>query len=304
MLSRGLVVVFLFAVVLGIWLGQGDNIKYFNNFRESVDQNQVIENIASGDIATTSVLEQLSEGLNLATATASTTIEATTTPVKFSNYIEIVNSCGPHFDGSGCVNLRSGPGTTFPTALALRNGVVLKTSGSIEGDGRLWYKVAFDEWIRYPDRLGKDLYVAADFVKVIPVAQDLTPNSTSTNKRIIVDRSEQMLYAYEGDNLFMKEKVSTGLPDMPTPRGSFKVFSKLPSRYMQGPLPGISDQEYDLPGVPWTMYFTAEGAAIHGAYWHNNFGKVWSHGCVNLPIEKAEELYKWAPIGTRVIVQD
>ena len=73
---------------------------------------------------------------------------------------------------------------------------------------------------------------------------------------------------------------------------------------MQGPLPGISDQYYDLPGVPWNLYFTHEGAAIHGAYWHDNFGKPRSHGCVNLPLAEAHKLYTWADIGVQVFVQD
>ena len=73
---------------------------------------------------------------------------------------------------------------------------------------------------------------------------------------------------------------------------------------MQGPLPGISDQYYDLPGVPWDLYFTHEGGAIHGAYWHDKFGERWSHGCVNLPIEKAKELYEWTDLGTTVVVRD
>jgi lipoprotein-anchoring transpeptidase ErfK/SrfK len=90
----------------------------------------------------------------------------------------------------------------------------------------------------------------------------------------------------------------------PTPRGTFTIYKKTPSRYMQGPLPGISDQYYDLPGVPWTLYFTQEGAAIHGAYWHNNFGQRWSHGCVNVSLTEAETLYRWADVGTQVIVRD
>ena len=73
---------------------------------------------------------------------------------------------------------------------------------------------------------------------------------------------------------------------------------------MQGPLPGISDQYYDLPGVPWNLYFTEQGAVIHGAYWHDHFGERWSHGCVNLPAEVAHKLYEWADLGTPVIVQD
>ena len=82
------------------------------------------------------------------------------------------------------------------------------------------------------------------------------------------------------------------------------IYKKTPSRYMQGPIDGITDQYYDLPGVPWDLYFTSGGAAIHGTYWHENFGKQSSHGCVNLPVEKAKELYSWAEVGTRVTVQD
>ena len=73
---------------------------------------------------------------------------------------------------------------------------------------------------------------------------------------------------------------------------------------MQGPVPGVSDDAYDLPGVPWDLYFTHGGAVIHGAYWHDKFGEPWSHGCVNLPLQKAKELYLWADVGTPVTVQD
>lgn len=63
---------------------------------------------------------------------------------------------------------------------------------------------------------------------------------------------------------------------------------------MQGPIPGLSDQYYDLPGVPWDLYFTSDGGAIHGAYWHNNFGTPMSHGCVNEPLANAEQIFAWA----------
>lgn len=70
----------------------------------------------------------------------------------------------------------------------------------------------------------------------------------------------------------------------PTPKGEFIIFRKTPSRYMQGPIPEITGSNYyDLPGVPWNLYFTHGGAVIHGAYWHTSFGEEYSHGCVNLP---------------------
>ena len=221
-------------------------------------------------------------------------------------YIEIIDSCGPNFNGE-CLNVRSGPGEDYPKVMRLRNGIVLKIGGKVERDGRAWYKIIFDEKIRYPERIATDWYVAADYVHVLldegPI-ESKDPADNAASKRIIVDRSEQMLYAYDKDGLFMKEPVSTGLELTPTPRGIFTIFKKIPSRYMQGPIPGVTDQYYDLPGVPWDLYFTYQGAAIHGTYWHENFGKQSSHGCVNLAPAQAEKLYHWAGVGTFVIVQD
>jgi len=52
------------------------------------------------------------------------------------------------------------------------------------------------------------------------------------------------------------------------------------------------------------MYFTNYGAAIHGAYWHNDFGAVHSHGCINLPPDQAEKLYEWAQLGTQITIEN
>lgn len=220
-------------------------------------------------------------------------------------YVQVMDSCGPAFDG-GCVNVRSGPSVDSPAVFKARNGLVLKVSDKVTKDNKEWYKLSFDEWLRYPERVKGDLYISAEFVKYFKDAgnQEITANPSPSTKRILVDRSEQKLYAYENDVLFMEEKVSTGIELTPTPRGNFTVFRKTPSRYMQGPIPGISDHYYDLPGVPWNLYFTEQGAVIHGAYWHNSFGTPWSNGCVNLPIASAEKLYKWADVGTKVTVRD
>ncbi|MEY4747771.1 MAG: hypothetical protein RLZZ416_820 [Candidatus Parcubacteria bacterium] len=225
-------------------------------------------------------------------------------------YIEVVESCGPYYEGE-CVNMRSGPGERYPIVGRLRSGVVLKVADIVsETNGRQWYRIAFDDEIRYPERVGGDWYVAADLVRAaisdgdrILDRRDVADVAT-TSKRIIVDRSQQMLYAYDGDQIFMQQAISTGLEMTPTPRGTFAIYKKTPSRYMQGPLPGVSDQYYDLPGVPWNLYFTLQGGVIHGAYWHDRFGRPWSHGCVNLPVAAAKALYEWADIGTPVFVRD
>src|SRR5215207_2486857 len=59
---------------------------------------------------------------------------------------------------------------------------------------------------------------------------------------------------------------------------------------------------YNVPDVPWVLYFTNSGHALHGTYWHNNFGTPMSHGCINLPMDVAAWLYDWAPLGTPVLV--
>lgn len=222
-------------------------------------------------------------------------------------YVMVVDGCAQHFQGE-CLNVRSGPGTEYDVVEQLRNDIVLKVGGEVKRDGEVWYKIVFDEWLRYPNRVQGDWYVHADYVEVLLDEGDKTTwddGNASTTKRIVVDRSDQRLYAYDGEELFMDITISTGLALTPTPRGTFTVFKKTPSRYMQGPLPGLpADQYYDLPGVPWNLYFTEGGAVIHGAYWHDSFGSPYSHGCVNLSPGDAHALYSWAELGTKVIVRD
>ena len=230
-----------------------------------------------------------------------------TTPAQESEgfpYIEIVESCGPYFDGE-CVNLRTGPGTEFPVVMKLRNHMVLKVASTTERAGTTWYQIGYDTVVKFPERVESEWWVDADYTRLF---YDLGPQSTAeknatSTKNIVIKISELMLYAYENGEIFMNESVSTGLDVTPTPEGSFFVMRKVPDAYMQGPIPDFTDQFYDLPGVPWALYFTHGGAAIHGAYWHDNFGQKWSHGCVNLAPEAAEELYYWADVGTQVSVE-
>ena len=63
----------------------------------------------------------------------------------------------------------------------------------------------------------------------------------------------------------------------------------------------MSGPGYSLPNVEWVSYFV-KSYAIHGTYWHNNFGTPMSHGCVNMRVREAKWLFNWAPKGTRVIV--
>jgi LysM repeat protein len=117
----------------------------------------------------------------------------------------------------------------------------------------------------------------------------------TTGKQIVVDLSDQRVYAYENGVLVRNVLVSTGLWGTPTVSGDYRIYVKYDSQLMSGP-------GYYLPGVPWVMYFY-QGYSLHGTYWHNNFGQPMSHGCVNMPTPEAQWLYMWAPIGTPVHVQ-
>lgn len=121
--------------------------------------------------------------------------------------------------------------------------------------------------------------------------------ATPDERWIEVDLSDQLLRAWNGNEVFLETAVSTGLPNTPTPLGEFRVWVKLRASKMEG---GQGRNYYNLPNVPYVMYFENEeipgwrGFGIHGAYWHNEFGTPRSHGCVNVPVTIAEKLYYWA----------
>lgn len=129
----------------------------------------------------------------------------------------------------------------------------------------------------------------------IELAQDIIkPSVLGTNlpdgeKHIYVNLATQTLHAYQGDKQIMKTLIASGKWGR-TPIGNFNIWSKLRATRMAG---GSGADYYNLPNVPHTMYFYND-FAIHGAYWHNNFGHEMSHGCVNMRLVDAEALFAWA----------
>ena len=124
-----------------------------------------------------------------------------------------------------------------------------------------------------------------------PLPADM-PDVGQHERWIDVDLSKQQVYAYEGTDLLQTFIVSTGTYLHPTVTGQYHIYAMYESAPMWGP-------DYYLPGVPYTMYFY-EGYALHGTYWHNNFGTPMSHGCINLQTDDAEWLFYWSSIGTLV----
>lgn len=114
-----------------------------------------------------------------------------------------------------------------------------------------------------------------------------------TEKWIEVDISDQKLYAWEGNRKIYDFPTSSGRPGYDTVQGEFRVWRKVRSQTYRGGSKARGDYYY-LPNVPYSLFFH-EAYAIHGAYWHNDFGiKRRSSGCVNLSIPNAEKIYNWA----------
>ena len=131
-----------------------------------------------------------------------------------------------------------------------------------------------------------------------PPAPQIASNDPGNGELWIdVNLSTQYMVVYRGDVPVMESYVSTGRPGFDTPTGTFFINSKVGTQTMEGVLGG---EYYNVPDVPDVMYFTDVGHAIHGAYWHNNFGAVMSHGCINLPMDVADWLFGQASVGTRL----
>ncbi len=170
-------------------------------------------------------------------------------------------------------------------------------------DGAPWYGLT-DELLHVQS------YIPANGVRPL-LADELTPISPDTpdnEKRIEVSIAQQVSRAYEGYQMVREMDISSGVhtknlpPDaLPTdtPTGHFHIQVKVPSKHMGDGRLTSDILAYELLGVPWVSFFHKDGIAFHGTYWHDNFGRKMSHGCVNMRNEDAKWLYRWSLPATR-----
>jgi hypothetical protein len=142
----------------------------------------------------------------------------------------------------------------------------------------------------------EDLFVPPPEPTPAP-AIEIAENVPTGEVWIDINLSNEYMTVYQGNTVLMETYISSGKPGFETPPGTFFINTKLPEQDMEGLLGG---EYYNVPSVPSVMYFTDVGHAIHGAYWHNNFGTPMSHGCINVPVDLAAYLYDVSPVGTRV----
>lgn len=153
-----------------------------------------------------------------------------------------------------------------------------------------------------------------------PNPAGVDPVGIPGRKVIDVSIGEQVMRVYQGNTLILESYISTGLDPNSTEIGNFHVRIKFETQDMSGftsdtgEVVGLGDagnvegtatgNPYEVADVPHVLYFNYQAEALHGAYWHNNFGQKMSHGCVNQPLDVAAFLFDFAPLGTMVNVHE
>ncbi len=150
-----------------------------------------------------------------------------------------------------------------------------------------WYEI-------FDNHLKQSFYVPTYNMRIVPDDELtlLSPDIPDADKLIHVNLDEQLVTCLEGQAIVLSVRCASGTKGTRTPTGDFLTYHKGPSIHMTND--GDAEKNiYDLPGVPWCSFFTGIGNAFHGTYWHNDFGRPRSHGCVNLPTDAAKFIYRW-----------
>ena len=134
-----------------------------------------------------------------------------------------------------------------------------------------------------------------------------TENNGIGTTYVEIDLSRQHMWVYENGNLRMETDIVSGkmTHDRYTPAGIYQVYDKETSRYLRGPQREDGSYEWNAYVDYWMPFNGAIG--MHDAYWQaGRFGGTYymtggSRGCINMPSDKAAELYSWIAVGTPVI---
>jgi len=149
-----------------------------------------------------------------------------------------------------------------------------------------------DWWYQLKDGLtwSPGPYVRAESLRRIPAAQLLPISPGRSDKWVKISIPDQKLFCFEGGAVVFETRIASGVYGLGTPLGEFRMILQRHTSRMTG---GGADGGYDLPGVAFPVYFTWNGVAIHGTYWHNDYGRRHSHGCVNVTSQDARWIWRW-----------
>ena len=133
----------------------------------------------------------------------------------------------------------------------------------------------------------------------LPV-QEVAFNTTTLVRLLEVNLSEQRLYLKENGAVVDSWLISSGLT-FATETGHYRINAHVREQTMRGH--NADGTTYETPNVEWVMYFNGD-QAFHGVYWHTNWGRRMSHGCVGMPIYRAQQIYNWSAGGTDVWIHN
>jgi lipoprotein-anchoring transpeptidase ErfK/SrfK len=173
--------------------------------------------------------------------------------------------------------------TKKKTRLALFTPVQL--TGEVRGEGEDRMVEANDgDWLK-----SKDLAIIVKSSSLPSFVKDKT-------RWIDVSIQQQTLVLYEGSKPVFATMVSTGRDGLgdpkktySTPRGTFRIREKHVTTTMDSDVVG---SEFELQDVPYVQYFQ-HGYALHASYWHTDYGRPRSHGCINMSPIDAMRAFWW-----------
>lgn len=144
-------------------------------------------------------------------------------------------------------------------------------------------KIADDAWMR-----AKDLRV--------PTLAAPPPEVREGERWLDMELATQVIVAYEGKKPVFATLTSTGKgkqgTELATPKGTHRIWVKLRTSTMDNLEDENASSTYAIEDVPYVQYFS-KGAGLHGAFWHKSFGRVRSHGCINLTPLDAQRLFSF-----------
>jgi lipoprotein-anchoring transpeptidase ErfK/SrfK len=205
--------------------------------------------------------------------------------ISFIHGVEIKDGGRPAFVVASGTAKYEKRGDQFVESGSMPGRTAVELTGETHGGDHGLYETADGTWLPAPGL-------------VIPeLKKDRAKFAERGRKWISVSIDKQVLVAYEGERPVYGALVSTGRGGMSDPsettatiRGTFLIRAKHVSGTMDGD--EASDDSFDLRDVPYIQYFH-EGYALHAAYWHDDFGRTRSHGCVNLAPADAAWLFEW-----------
>lgn len=141
-----------------------------------------------------------------------------------------------------------------------------------------------------------------NYSSIYRIVQVGTQREIDEENHVKISIKEQKLWYYKKGNLVLTSNVVTGMKNKwDTPKGSFRIKSKVEGTYLIG-------DDYKTWVNYWMLINPGRQIGLHDATWRGSFGgniytSDGSHGCVNLPYSVAQTIFNKASVGTLVIIE-